>query len=118
MADVSLTLLVLKTRQVEQLRRFYQMLGIELTEEKHGKGPIHYAGRLGDMVIEVYPLPDDGSPVDSSTRLGFAVEDLAEVIRALEGVGTRIITPARDTAWGRQAIVCDPDGRGVELSQK
>jgi hypothetical protein len=32
MADVSLTLLVLKTRQAEQLRAFYQTLGVDLTE--------------------------------------------------------------------------------------
>ena len=70
MADVSLTLLVLKTRQVEQLRAFYQALGVDLVEEQHGKGPVHFAGRAGAVVIEVYPLPDDGSPVDSSTRLG------------------------------------------------
>ena len=30
MAPISLTLLVLKTRQVEQLRLFYQTLGVEL----------------------------------------------------------------------------------------
>jgi hypothetical protein len=45
MAHVSLTLLVLKTRQVEQLRLFYQTLGVELVQEQHGKGPVHYAGR-------------------------------------------------------------------------
>ena len=78
MADVSLTLLVLKTRQVEQLRAFYQTLGVNLVEEQHGKGPVHFAGRAGAVVIEVYPLPDDGSPVDSSTRLGFNVENVAE----------------------------------------
>ena len=85
MAHVSLTLLVLKTRQVEQLRLFYQTLGVELVQEQHGKGPVHYAGRAGDVVIEVYPLPDDASPVDASTRLGFAVEDVAEVVRVLVG---------------------------------
>ena len=62
MADVSLTLLVLKTRQVEQVRLFYQALGIELAEERHGEGPVHFAGRVGDVVIEVYPLADDGTP--------------------------------------------------------
>ena len=36
MADVLLTLLVLKTRQVEQLRRFYQTLDVEMAEEQHG----------------------------------------------------------------------------------
>ena len=43
------------------------------------------------MVIEVYPLHDHGSPVDSSTRLGFAVENLADVVLALEGIGTILV---------------------------
>ncbi len=113
MADVSLTLLVLKTRQLEQLRMFYQTLGVDLVEEQHGRGPVLFAGRAGTVVLEVYPLPDDGTPVDSSTRLGFAVENVAGVIRALEGTGTRIVTPPRETARGLQAVVKDPDGRSV-----
>src|SRR4051812_49098397 len=118
MAHVSLMLLVLKTRQVEQLRLFYQTLGVELVQEQHGKGPVHYAGRADDVVIEVYPLPDEAGPVDASTRLGFAVKDLAEVVRALEGVGARIVTPPKETAWGLQGVVKDPDGRSVELTQR
>ena len=118
MADVSLTLLVLKTRQVEQLRLFYQTLGIAFAEEQHGKGPVHYAGRLGGAMIEIYPLRDDGSPVDASTRLGFAVENVAEVVQTLQGIGTKIVTPPRETAWGLQAVARDPDGRSVELTQR
>lgn len=118
MTEVSLTLLVLKTRRVEQLRGFYQTLGIELTEEQHGKGPVHFAGRVGNVVIEVYPLRNDHTTVDSSTRLGFAVENLAEVVKALEGIGMNMVTPPKETAWGLQAVVRDPDGRTVELSQQ
>ena len=116
MADVSLTFLILKTRQVEQLRLFYQALGIELTEERHGKGPVLFAGRAGDVVIEVYPLPDDGTPIDSSTRLGFTVENLTDVVQALQSIGTKIVTAPQETAWGFQAVVRDPDGRAVELT--
>lgn len=118
MADVLLNLLVLKTRQVEQLRRFYQTIGVELAEERHGTGPVHFAGRAGDVVIEVYPLPDDGSQVDSSIRLGFAVENLAQIVQALEGFGTKIVTPPKETAWGLQGVVKDPDGRSVELTKR
>jgi lactoylglutathione lyase len=118
MADVRLTLLVLKTRQVEHVRRFYQALGIALVEEQHGKGPIHFAGRVGEVVIEVYPLPDDGSPVDSSIRLGFDVDNVAAIIEALTAAGARIVTPLQDTAWGYQAVVRDPDGRIVALTQR
>ena len=118
MADVSLMLLVLKTRQVKQLRLFYQTLGIEFAEEQHGKGPVHYAGRAGDVVIEVYPLPADGTQVDSSIRLGFVVKDLAQVVQALQGIGTKIVTPPKETTWGLQAVVRDPVGRAVELGQR
>jgi len=39
MADISMTLLVLKTHQVEQVRIFHQALGIELVEEQHRNEP-------------------------------------------------------------------------------
>lgn len=118
MADVSLTLLVLKTRQVDRLRAFYQTLGVKFTEEQHGQGPRHHAGRVGEVVIEIYPLPADGTTVDTSTLLGFSVGKLAEVIQGLEGIGTLVVKQATQTAWGLQAVVKDPDGRSVELSQQ
>jgi lactoylglutathione lyase len=118
MADVSLILLVLKTRQVEQLRLFYQVLGINLIEEQHGTGPIHFAGRVGDTVLEVYPLAGDSTPVAAAPRLGFAVENLAEVVRKLQDIGSTIVTPPKASAEGMQAVVKDPDGRAVELMQR
>jgi lactoylglutathione lyase len=117
MPTASLKLLVLKTRQVEQLRSFYHTLGIELTEEQHGIGPVHFAGRVGEVVIEIYPLSEEGTSPDSSTRLGFGVENVAEVVQALQGIGTKIVTLARETVWGLQAVVRDPDGRAVDLTQ-
>lgn len=118
MADVSLTLLVLKTPQVDRLRAFYQTVGVEFTEEQHGQGPRHYAGQVGDVVIELYPLADDGATVDTSTRLGFSVDKLTEVVQALEGIGTHVVKQPSQTAWGLQAVVKDPDGRSVELIQR
>ena len=117
MASVSLKLLVLKTPQVERLRAFYQALGIELAEERHGSGPVHHAGNVGEAVLEVYPLSDDGGTADTTTRLGFTVGNLAQVVQALREVGTRIANEPKQTAWGLQAVVRDPDGRAVELYQ-
>lgn len=118
MVDVSLTLLVLKTRQIEQLRRFYQALGIELAEEQHGRGPVHFAGRAGGVVIEVYPLQNEDTPVDASTRLGFTVDTLAEVVVRLQAIGAQIVALPKETAFGLQAVVKDPDGRSVEITQR
>jgi lactoylglutathione lyase len=117
MASVSLKLLVLKTRQVDKLRFFYQTLGIELGEERHGNGPVHYAGEIGEAVLEIYPLPDDGGTADSTTRLGFNVENLAQVVQALWAAGAVVASEPRQSAWGLRAVFRDPDGRTVELYQ-
>ena len=116
MAGVSLRLLVLKTGQVDNVRTFYERLGILLSPERHGQGPPHYAGQVGECVLEVYPLPDGGE-ADVTTRLGFAVADLSRVLEAMQAGGTPVLSPPRDTAWGKRAVVRDPDGRAVELYQ-
>ena len=110
-------MLVLILRKLQPQQSFYQTLGVDLVEEQHGKGPVHFAGRAGAVVIEVYPLPDEGSPVDSSTRLGFAVENLAMIVQALQGNDTLVAKQTTQTARGCQAVVKDPDGQSVELTQ-
>src|SRR5262245_31042531 len=112
MAGPTLRLLVVKTHSPDKLLAFYQALGIGFTEEKHGNGPLHYAGSLGDLVLEIYPLAND-AVADSTTRLGFAVSDLDSLLDKLRADGTVV----RDTPWGRRTVVRDPDGRNVELYQ-
>jgi lactoylglutathione lyase len=112
-----LTLLVLKTRQPDTLRSFYQALGVDLSEERHGKGPRHFAGRVGETVLEVYPLTEEIA-ADASTRLGFTVGDVDGVVTALRGVGAPVVSPPQQTTWGYRAVVRDPDGRAIELYQR
>jgi lactoylglutathione lyase len=117
MAGVLLKLLVLKTRQVDRLRSFYQPLGIEMAEERHGSGPVHFAGRVGDVLLEIYPLPGQAGTVEATTRLGFAVANAAEAVQALCEAGALMEREPTPTPWGLRAVVRDPDGRAVELYQ-
>jgi lactoylglutathione lyase len=105
MNSVSLKLLVLKTRQLERVRTFYEALGVSFVEEKHGNGPVHYAGQVGETVLEVYPLAGEGS-ADGTIRLGFAVENLDQVLERVQSGETQVVT---------SVVVRDPDGRAVEL---
>ena len=114
MIKVSLRLLVLKTHNLPVVVSFYQSLGLTFTEERHGKGPLHYSAPLGDAIIEIYPLPED-QVVDSSTRLGFAIIDPDAAVDIANSVGGRVIKAGHDTPWGYMALVADPDGRTVEL---
>src|SRR5205814_1598630 len=115
--ETSLALLVLKTRQIDNLLAFYRIIGIELAEEQHGKGPLHYAGRLDETVFELYPTTD-AETVDCTTRLGFCVSKMAETVEALRSVGTPIVGEPKATEWGKRAVVRDPDGRVIELYQR
>jgi predicted enzyme related to lactoylglutathione lyase len=113
----SLRLLVLRTKQLERLRDFYAPLGVSFVPERHGDGPLHYAGDLGGAVLELYPL-DEGTPSsDPLTRIGFSVLDLTATLRGLEAVGGKVVSKPRETEWGLRAVVRDPDGRAVELYQ-
>ncbi|MBS0266620.1 MAG: glyoxalase/bleomycin resistance/extradiol dioxygenase family protein [Planctomycetes bacterium] len=117
MPDVELSLLVLKTRHLEALRKVYSTLGIALVEERHGKGPIHYAGQVGPVVFEIYPLPEGDTVVDTTTRLGFVVSSLANVLKSLEKLGTPIVTKPQASEREMRAIIRDPDGRSIELHE-
>jgi predicted enzyme related to lactoylglutathione lyase len=113
---MKLNLLVLKTHRLEPLRVFYSALGLSFVEEKHGSGPPHIAARVGDVVLELYPLPPDAGPADQTTRLGFTVPDLEAALQSLASAGATVASSPGNTPWGRRVVVRDPDGRAVELA--
>jgi hypothetical protein len=118
MSQISLTLLVLKTRQLDVVRNFYAALGIAFMKEQHGKGPVHYAGQLGDLTLEIYPLTEESAAADATTRLGFAVGSLTKIVESLKSAGAPVVSLPQQTAWGLRAVVRDPDGRMIELYQR
>lgn len=109
-------LVVLRSPQLEVVADFYRLLGIDFIKEKHGKGPEHFAGRVGDAILEIYPLKQ-GSSIEPGSRIGFTVANLEELVKKLCSAGVMIIEEAKQTKWGYRAVVRDPDGRAVELSE-
>jgi len=112
-----LSLLVIKTNQLQEQFEFYSTLGIEFQYHRHGKGPFHYASTNGNPTIEIYPLPKEVLQPDTTTRLGFSVENLDFIIQLLTTRGTIIVSAPAVTEWGYSAIVQDADGRKIELTQ-
>ncbi|WP_417389285.1 VOC family protein [Gimesia sp.] len=112
--DLKLNLLVLRCRDIEVSRLFYEQLGIEFQKEKHGSGPEHYAVVFDDTVFELYPLKED-EPVDRS-RLGFAVNLDTDLRESLGDAGIAIISEY-EVDHEPVFVVEDPDGRKVEVRQ-
>ncbi len=120
MSQPSLSLVVLQTATLHSVVAFYRTVGLKFVEEKHGNGPIHYACALGTTVIEIYPGKDGAAPSaknGGATMLGFRVDALDEVLAALREIGAVVLSPPHSTEWGRRAVVRDPDGRSIELTE-
>jgi lactoylglutathione lyase len=71
---------------------------------------------VSGITFEIYPCTPKTLPT-TSTRLGFRVSSVDATIDKLQKHGASIISPAKDSEWGRRAIVADPDGHRVELTE-
>jgi catechol 2,3-dioxygenase-like lactoylglutathione lyase family enzyme len=109
----AISLVVLRCNDVAATQRFYESFGVVFQTEKHGAGPQHCSCRVGDTVLELYPA----SPGAATTvaRLGLSVASVSEALRTLDLVSGRVHRPF-DASTGT-AVVIDPDGTKVELSE-
>lgn len=120
MSNPVLNLLVLRAASIDQSVSFYSKLGLVFVQEQHGSGPVHYSCTLGATVIEIYPGKPGSAPDRKNagaTTIGVQVENLDLVVESLKKGGNTILTEPQDSAWGRRAVVQDPDGRAIELTQ-
>jgi hypothetical protein len=109
--------LVRKSRPVDRLRAVDQSRGIAFTPGQHGQGPVPYALKVAGAALESYPVPDDTSTADRTTRLGSALSSLAQAVEPPRASGTAVPSLPRRTAGGYRAVVQGPDGRPVELDK-
>jgi len=116
MASPALNLVVIRSPDIDKSAAFYSALGITFSKHSHGTGPEHYASEGDGVTFEIYPEVDSASAT-TTTRLGFKVTDLDDLLPILVEKGGRIVSPAKDSPWGRRAVVVDPTGHKVELVQ-
>ena len=114
MSEITLNLVVLRSPDIARAADFYSRLGLQFSQHRHGNGPEHYSAELPGGVFELYPLSADAAST-LGTRIGFRVPSIDVALAALSDYPNAIVTPARDSEWGRRAVVVDPDGHRVEL---
>ncbi len=107
---MEINLLVLRCKELETSKQFYEMLGFNFVKERHGDGPMHYSSQDAGFVFELYPLAENEAVGNS--RIGFSLKDIQQVL-------SQVATASQHEFNGRQIyIVRDPDGRKVELSEQ
>ncbi len=121
-----LSMVVLSTRDVPALRRFYSALG---WSEQDGGTDKLCRFQLGAVVLTLYSDPhvvdgevsvDGEVPVVSSHMtlvIRLASADLVDAAyRTVADAGAELLVPPTDQPWGgRSSIVADPEGHRWEL---
>ena len=101
---------------------FYRALGLELADEDHGEGPVHFAVELGPVHFAIYPAQAPGRAAErrsgGSVFPGFYVGSLDRAVAALGRAGAVMLTGHEQMPWGCRVVAEDPDGRTVEINQR
>jgi catechol 2,3-dioxygenase-like lactoylglutathione lyase family enzyme len=110
-----MNLVVIRVSDLERSREFYSTLGLDLTPEKHGSGPLHYSCEMNDLVVELYPTktrPTGGGRIGLRiARPNLAVDRLLSSGHLSE----RSVSLRREPR-AEVLLVRDPDGNDIELS--
>jgi predicted enzyme related to lactoylglutathione lyase len=110
-----LNVIVIRVADLDASRRFYEAFGLQFSPERHGNGPEHLAARVAGAVFELYPC--GAEPASSGIRLGFQVASVRAAVSAVEQVGGNVASLPKEGPWGLRAVVIDPDGNRVEITQ-
>jgi len=115
-----INLVVLRTANLVSARSFYETFGLSFVEEQHGSGPVHLSCERGGIVLELYPGKPGQAPERlnaGATMLGFSVESMAQTLEKLTAQKVVVVTPPKESPWGKRMVVLDPDGRAIEVSE-
>jgi lactoylglutathione lyase len=101
---------------------FYRAVGLDLVDEHHGEGPVHFATELGPVHFAIYPAQAPGRAGDrrsgGSVFPGFFVASLDAAAQAVARAGAPVLTGHEQVPWGCRIVAQDPDGRPVEINQR
>lgn len=111
---------LLVSKDPARLAAFYRdALGIPLEEEQHGDTLPHWGATLGELHFAIHPIEDfpDGESGVGAVKLAFTVFDVRAKVASLREAGVAIFREPHDTGFFVSAMVRDPDGNLVELTE-
>lgn len=107
------TLLVLYSGKPGELRKFYELLGLQFQKEQHGNGPEHFACDLGEVVLEIYPA--EARPPNAIAPEIILKVNMELVIDLICDGKIRAFRDEDQSDMKTKVLTQDPEGRRVEL---
>ncbi len=120
--NVVVSRITLFSSKMDKTAEFYNAIGLSLQRSGSWSGYYNYLDIIKnngqDIIFEIYPL-EFGSPVISPQGLGFDVDNVPIVLKNLMEMETPVLRPENPRMYSccTLAIVRDPDGRTVTITQ-
>lgn len=115
---LKLTSITLNSTHLENMVEFYKILGLEFNMQNVDKGGKIYRANMGGLELSLIAANASDKKAVPILQLSFAVENLDDVARQLAAVPNAMgLMEPSEMADGKKAILLDPDGHSVELSE-
>jgi predicted enzyme related to lactoylglutathione lyase len=103
------------SEEFEALCRFYEgALGVKGAQL--GPGWCAFSAATARFAVQRQDRTDPQSTAEF--RLDFVVEEIESVLGRCKSAGARLVRGIQDEAFGRSAILCDPEGREFTLIEE
>lgn len=97
---------------------FYRLIGFQFKATKVDKGSEVYRAVHDGVEFSLYSIKSAQKAQVPSLQLGFQITDLEKTVDQLKKIpGTMCILDPTDMPDGKKAVILDPDGYSIELSQ-
>lgn len=108
------------SRKIGEMVRFYRAVGLPPIRRFRHDGFLHVECKAPGFELWILEGEDDQAPKPhgaGSTWIGFEVASLTAVMAAARRAKARVFL-TRDTTAERRAVLLDPDGRPVDLTER
>lgn len=113
-----LTSITLNTALLDEMLQFYRIIGVNFISTNVDKGSKVFRATLGDTEFSLLSVPTAEKLKSPGLQLSFAVERLEDMAKLLAAVPkAMLMMEPTEMPDGKKAILLDPEGRAVELSE-
>lgn len=113
---IAFTSITVNTPNLENMVRFYEILGCEFSKVKVNIGGELFRSRFQGFELSLMSIKSANKEGPSKVMMGFQVSDFEAKMKLLAVVpGVLLILDPTDMPDGKKAIIQDPDGHAIEL---
>ncbi|MBS1969761.1 MAG: VOC family protein [Bdellovibrionales bacterium] len=113
---IAFTSITVNTPNLENMVRFYEILGCKFAKVKVTIGGELFRSSLAGFELSLMSIQSATTGHYPKVMMGFRIQDMEAKVEKLSSIpGVIMILDPTDMPDGRKAILQDPDGHSVEL---